>query len=131
MRTDARRKSEWRKESAWGLTSAPCKRFRGGDLLQRGMRGIGLFRHGSRLKRLFDCSRQWFIEGVAFSGMAYEFAENEFELEPESSSARGGGPPRKNTAAGVLDLPLQSGRRGRFLQRVHRWSLASWRGCFS
>jgi hypothetical protein len=35
--------------------------------------------------------------------MPYEFTDHEFELEPESSSARGGFPPRKNTAAGVLD----------------------------
>ncbi len=38
--------------------------------------------------------------------MAYEFTDNEFELEPEASSARGGGPPRKSTAAGVLDPPF-------------------------
>ncbi|HEX4543141.1 MAG TPA: hypothetical protein VH114_08235 [Candidatus Acidoferrum sp.] len=38
--------------------------------------------------------------------MPYEFAENEFELEPASSSARSGGPPRKNTGIGVLDPPV-------------------------
>jgi len=35
--------------------------------------------------------------------MAYDFTENEFELEPQPSSARGGFPPRKGTVAGVLD----------------------------
>jgi hypothetical protein len=38
--------------------------------------------------------------------MAYEFTNNEFELEPAPSSSRGGFPPRKNTAAGVLDPPF-------------------------
>lgn len=38
--------------------------------------------------------------------MPYEFAENEFELEPASSSARSGGPPRKFTGIGVLDPPV-------------------------
>lgn len=37
--------------------------------------------------------------------MSYEFAENEFELEPASSSARSGGPPRKATGIGILDPP--------------------------
>jgi hypothetical protein len=36
----------------------------------------------------------------------YDFAENEFELEPQASSERGGGPPRKLTGAGVLDPPF-------------------------
>jgi hypothetical protein len=35
--------------------------------------------------------------------VAYDFAENEFELEPQTSSARGGGPPRKLTGTGILD----------------------------
>ena len=38
--------------------------------------------------------------------MPYEFAENEFELEAASSSARPGGPPRKFTGIGVLDPPV-------------------------
>jgi hypothetical protein len=38
--------------------------------------------------------------------MPYEFAENEFELEPASSSARSGGPPRKLTGVGILDPPV-------------------------
>ena len=38
--------------------------------------------------------------------MPYEFAENEFEPEPASSSARSGGPPRKLTGIGVLDPPV-------------------------
>ncbi len=38
--------------------------------------------------------------------MPYDFAENEFELDPQASSARGGGPPRKRTGIGVLDPPV-------------------------
>jgi hypothetical protein len=38
--------------------------------------------------------------------MPYEFAENEFELEPASSSARSGGPPGKRTGIGILDPPV-------------------------
>ena len=38
--------------------------------------------------------------------MPYEFAENEFELDPASSPARSGGPPRKLTGVGVLDPPV-------------------------
>ena len=38
--------------------------------------------------------------------MPYEFAENESELEPASSSERSGGPPRKFTGIGVLDPPV-------------------------
>jgi hypothetical protein len=36
----------------------------------------------------------------------YDFAENECELDPQASSARGGGPPRKLTGVGVLDPPF-------------------------
>jgi hypothetical protein len=38
--------------------------------------------------------------------MPYDFAENEFELEPQASFARGGGPPRKLSGIGVLDPPV-------------------------
>lgn len=38
--------------------------------------------------------------------MPYEFVENEFELELESSSSRSVGPPRKLTGIGVLDPPV-------------------------
>ena len=38
--------------------------------------------------------------------MPCDFAENEDELEPQASSARGGGPPRKLTGTGVLDPPF-------------------------
>ena len=38
--------------------------------------------------------------------MPYEFAENEFELEPASSFARSGGPPRKLTGVDVVDPPV-------------------------
>lgn len=37
--------------------------------------------------------------------MPYDFAENEFELEPQASSAHGG-PPRKRTGIDVLDPPF-------------------------
>ena len=42
--------------------------------------------------------------------MAYEFTENDHEFEPQASSARGGGPPRKLTGAGVLDPPFPAKR---------------------
>ena len=38
--------------------------------------------------------------------MPYDFAENEYELEPQASSAYGGGPPRKRAGIGVLDPPF-------------------------
>lgn len=38
--------------------------------------------------------------------MPYDFAENEYELEPQASSARGGGPPRKLSGIGVVDPPF-------------------------
>jgi len=38
--------------------------------------------------------------------LPYEFAENEFELEPQACSTRGSGPPRKRTRIGVLDPPI-------------------------
>jgi hypothetical protein len=37
--------------------------------------------------------------------MPYDFQEWEQELEPQTSSARIGGPPRKLTGIGVLDPP--------------------------
>jgi len=37
--------------------------------------------------------------------MPHDFSEYEPELEPQASSARGGGPPRKFTGIGVLDPP--------------------------
>jgi hypothetical protein len=37
--------------------------------------------------------------------MPHDFAEYEPDLEPQASSARGGGPPRKFTGIGVLDPP--------------------------
>lgn len=40
--------------------------------------------------------------------MPFEFAENEFELEPASSSARSGGPPSKSAGVGILDPPAKS-----------------------
>jgi hypothetical protein len=38
--------------------------------------------------------------------MAYEYTEWDQQPEPEASSSRGGGPPRKNTGIGILDPPL-------------------------
>jgi hypothetical protein len=38
--------------------------------------------------------------------MPHEFAENEFALEPEASSAQSGGPPRKRAGIGVIDPPV-------------------------
>jgi len=38
--------------------------------------------------------------------MSYDFAENEYALDPQASSSRGGGPPRKLTGASVLDPPF-------------------------
>lgn len=37
--------------------------------------------------------------------MPYTFTEWDQELEPQASSSRWGGPPRKSTVAGVLDPP--------------------------
>lgn len=37
--------------------------------------------------------------------MTHRFTENDYDPETQSSSARSGGPPRKNTAVGVLDPP--------------------------
>jgi hypothetical protein len=36
----------------------------------------------------------------------YDFSESEFELEPQASPARGGGPPRKLSGIGILDPPF-------------------------
>jgi hypothetical protein len=38
--------------------------------------------------------------------MPYEFTDYEPAPEPQASSSRAGGPPRKLTAAGVLDPPV-------------------------
>jgi hypothetical protein len=38
--------------------------------------------------------------------MPYEFAEYEDELEPEAAGGRRGSPPRKHTAAALLDPPV-------------------------
>jgi hypothetical protein len=36
----------------------------------------------------------------------YDFAENEYDLDPLASSARVGGPPRKSTGIDVVDPPF-------------------------
>jgi hypothetical protein len=38
--------------------------------------------------------------------MPYEFTEYEDELEPDAAGSRRGSPPRKHSAAGVLDPPI-------------------------
>jgi len=38
--------------------------------------------------------------------MAYEFTEEGYEAEPQTSSGRAGGPPRKSIGIGVLDPPV-------------------------
>jgi hypothetical protein len=38
--------------------------------------------------------------------VGYNFADYEDELEPQASSARSGGPPRKRSGIGVLDPPF-------------------------
>ena len=38
--------------------------------------------------------------------MPYEFTESGPDLDPQVSSVRGGGPPRKRTGVGVLDPPF-------------------------
>ena len=38
--------------------------------------------------------------------MPYEFAENEYELDPQASSAHGSVPPRKRTEIDILDPPF-------------------------
>jgi hypothetical protein len=57
--------------------------------------------------------------------MPYEFTEREPELEPEPSSSRTGGPPRKITGIGILDPPSPRKRQrpilpsaGSFLARI-------------
>lgn len=43
--------------------------------------------------------------------MPHEFTEREKEAEPLAGSNRGGGPPRKITAIGVLDPPVPPKKR--------------------
>jgi hypothetical protein len=58
--------------------------------------------------------------------MPYEFREWDEELQPQPSSARGGGPPRKSKGIGVLDPPrpprwprgFRSALPGSFLARL-------------
>ena len=38
--------------------------------------------------------------------MPYDFAENEYELDPLASAARGSGPPRKFTGLDIVDPPI-------------------------
>lgn len=58
--------------------------------------------------------------------MPYDFKEWEEELEPQPSSARSGGPPRRSIGIGVLDPPgpprwprgFRSALAGSFLGRL-------------
>jgi len=52
---------------------------------------------------------------VAFRKMPYEFTEWEPEPEPQASSSRAGGPPRKTTAVGILDPPVPPKRQNPLL----------------
>lgn len=70
------------------------------------MRHVGRFRPGLPSKQYFACSRHGYDNGVAFSAVPYDFAEDEFELEPQACSAKAGGPPRKLSGIGVLDPPF-------------------------
>ncbi len=74
------------------------------------MARAGPRRLGSRSKRSSASSRQFFCKGVAFFNVPYDFVENEYELDLQASSARGGGPPPKLTAVGVLDPSFPSKR---------------------
>lgn len=51
--------------------------------------------------------RLWtgFVTRLSIADVPYEFHEFEQELEPQASSIRFGGPPRKKTTIGVLDPP--------------------------
>ena len=57
--------------------------------------------------------------------MPYEFAENEYELDPQASSARGGGPPRKRTGIGVLDPPFPPKRPPGAIPTRLLWRMAA------
>jgi hypothetical protein len=59
---------------------------------------------------------------------SYDFAENEYELDPQASSARGGGPPRKQTGIGVLDSPFPA-KKPRDPLSSRRW-LGGFTGLF-
>src|SRR5260370_41515282 len=52
------------------------------------------------------CCCRAFCRGEAFSGVLSDFAEEEYDLEPEASSSHSGGPPAKRTGFGVLDPPF-------------------------
>lgn len=45
---------------------------------------------------------------LVYTGAAvpYEYAENEYEAEPQASGGRAGSPPRKWTGIGILDPPV-------------------------
>jgi hypothetical protein len=52
---------------------------------------------------------------VAFRKMPYEFTKWEQEPEPQASSSRTGGPPRKTTTVGILDPPVPPKRQNPLL----------------
>jgi len=61
--------------------------------------------------------------------MPYEFTEYEPEPEPQASSGRAGGPPRKLTAADVLDPPVPPRRSpGPLASSPAKWWLRAFAG---
>jgi hypothetical protein len=61
--------------------------------------------------------------------MPYEFTEYEHEPEPQASSGRAGSPPRRLTAAGVLDPPVPPKRSpGPLVSIPAKWWLRSFAG---
>jgi len=46
------------------------------------------------------------VQESSVFAVPYDFTEDEFELEPEASSAHSGGPPRKLSGIGVIDPPF-------------------------
>src|ERR1700687_3122538 len=84
---------------------APCRLFADGNSCLHSTRRAAPFRLGLRSKQYSGSSRRLAGVGGTFSFMPHAFAEYEPELEPQGSSARGGGPPRKLTGIGVLDPP--------------------------
>ena len=74
------------------------------------MERIAPFQRGSQWKPFSGSSRRGIGNGVGFFSVAHEFTEYDPEMEPEASSARGGGPPRKHAGIGMLDPPFHPKR---------------------
>src|SRR4029077_16328999 len=104
--TGAHRKFVSSRELGWVLMNAPSRPFGAGNSCRRMMSRTAPFRPGSPSRLSSASSRQFFSYGVTFSSVPYDFAESEFELDPQASSARAGDPPRKRPESGVLDPPF-------------------------